>query len=243
MLLSPQKIKSNNTFHERDLHILFSTFLNSQKIKSKTILHEESQNSKDDNQKWLHPDMIGINFLEFKSKVSKNFLKTMNKNDLVTLTSYELKKEIKSDSELKKYFFQAVSNSSWANKGYLVAFDINDNLKNEMSRLTQSFGIGIIQLKSNPFESEVLYESKFKELDFSTIDKLCNVNPKFAKFISIVDKYLEADEKYINGTLKEFNEFSDNYFESDDDLKIREYCKSKNIPIEEINGDDDIAFL
>lgn len=29
----------------------------------KTILHEESKNSKDDHQKWIHPDMIGIEFL------------------------------------------------------------------------------------------------------------------------------------------------------------------------------------
>jgi hypothetical protein len=48
--------------------------------------------------------------------------------DTLKLTSYEIKKEIKTDSELKEYYFQAVSNSSWANYGYLVAFEVGDNL-------------------------------------------------------------------------------------------------------------------
>lgn len=231
--ISSKTVKKQDTFHERDLHKLFATYLHSQDILSKTILHEESKNSKDDNQKWLHPDIIGISFLEFKSKTSENFLKTLNKKDLITLTSYELKKEIKTDSELKKYFFQAVSNSSWANKGYLVAFDISDNLKSEIARLSQSFGIGVIQLKSNPFESEILFESKFKNLDFTTIDKLCNVNSKFDEFILLVEKYLTADEKYMNGTLKEFDDFCDKFFTNDNDSEILEYCKKRNIPVEE----------
>ena len=38
---------------------------------------------------------------------------------------------------MKKSYFQAVSNSSWANKGYLVALDINTNLYSELERLNK----------------------------------------------------------------------------------------------------------
>ena len=80
---------------------------------------------------------------------TKKELKQVTKKELKN----EIKKEINTDYELKKSYFQAVSNSSWANYGYLVALEISDNLKDEMERLNQSFGIGIIELKSNPYES------------------------------------------------------------------------------------------
>jgi len=55
--------------------------------------------------------------------------------DTFKISSYELKREINSDAELKKAFFQAVSNSSWANYGYLVALEFSGTLKDEMERL------------------------------------------------------------------------------------------------------------
>ena len=63
--------------------------------------------------------------LKLKNKSSNSLMKVINQSDAFNLISYELKREIKSDYELKKCFFQAVSNSSWANYGYLVAFDIS----------------------------------------------------------------------------------------------------------------------
>lgn len=218
-------------YQERDLHKLLSSYLKSQNIYSKTIFHEKSSNSKDDHQKWVHPDMIGINFLNLKNKSSNALLKVINKADAFDLISYELKREIKSDYELKKCFFQAVSNSSWANFGYLVAFEISRNLMDEMERLNQSFGIGIIELSGNPYESKVLFQAKFKELDFKTMDKLCDINPEFEKFIGQTETMLIAPDKYVKGTRKEFEEFCDDYFKTDSD--IEKYCKARNIPYEE----------
>ena len=219
------------TYGERDLHKLLSSYLKNMKIYSKTIFHEQSKNSKDNYQKWIHPDMVGIKFLNLQTKASQTFLKVVNRADTFKLTSYELKKEINTDYELKKSFFQAVSNSSWANYGYLIAFEISDSLTDEMERLNQSFGIGIIKLNPNPYESKVLFQSKYKELDFKTMDKLCKINKDFEKFIEQTEKILTADEKYINSTEKEFDEFCDTYFNSDSE--IEKYCKEKHIPIEE----------
>ena len=226
-----KKLKhKEKSYEERNLHILLSSYLKNTKIYSKTIFHEQSK-GKDNNQIWTHPDMVGIKFLNLQTKASQNFLKSINRVDTFKLSSYELKKEINSDSELKKAFFQAVSNSSWANYGYLVAFEFSDSLSDEIERLSQSFGIGIIELNANPFKSKLLFPPKYRDLDFKTIDKLCKINKDFEVFIEQVDKLMTAQERYYKSTEKELDEFCDNYF--DTDAEIEKYCKEKNIPMEE----------
>ena len=222
--IKQSKIK---TYEERDLHILLSSYLKNSDTYAKTIFHEQS-NSKDNNQIWTHPDMVGIKFLKLHTKVSQNFLKSINRVDTFKLSSYELKKEINSDSELKKAYFQAVSNSSWANYGFLVAFEFSDSLYEEMARLNQSFGIGIILLNSNPYQSKVLYPSTYRDLDFKTIDKLCKMNKDFERFIDQTEKLMTASEKYVSGAEKELEEFCDNYFSND--TEVEDYCKEKYIP-------------
>ena len=228
-LLDKKSDKFNN-YDERSLHKLLSSYLKNIGIYSKTIFHEQSSNSKDNHQKWIHPDMIAIQLLNLHTKVSQTFLKAINRVDTFKLTSYEIKKEINSDYELKRSFFQAVSNSSWANYGYLVAFEISDGLSEEMERLNQSFGIGIINLKANPYESKILFPSKYRDLDFKTIDKLCRINNEFEKFIEQTEKLLTANERYVKSTEKELNEFCDEYFSNDSE--IEKYCREKHIPME-----------
>ncbi|NRD21578.1 hypothetical protein HNV08_16100 [Winogradskyella eckloniae] len=221
------KVKAKS-YNERDLHRLLSSYLKNTKIYSKTIFHEHSKNGKDSNQIWTHPDMVGVKFLNLQTKVSQNFLKSINRVDTFKLSSYELKKEINSDTELKKAYFQAVSNSSWANYGYLVAFEFSDSLSDEMERLNQSFGIGIIELNANPYQSKILFPAIYKDLDFKTIDKLCKINNEFEQFIEQTDRLMTAQERYYKSTEKELDEFCDGYFENDSE--IEKYCKDKNIP-------------
>jgi len=226
------EIKKENTlknYHERDLHLLFSTYLSSKNIHSKTILHEQS-NGTDSTQKWVHPDMISIDFLKLTNEVTQ-LVKALNTTDSFKLTSYELKKEIRTDHELKKCYFQAVSNSSWANYGYLVAFEISSSLKDEMERLNQSFGIGIIELKSYPYESKILYQSKYRELDFKTIDKLSKINPTFKEFIVYIEEIITAKGKNHKRVKEEFSlEFCDKILTTD--TEIETYCNERNIPFE-----------
>lgn len=224
-----QKTEKQKTYDERDLHKLLSSYLKNASIYSKTIFHEQS-NGKDNNQIWTHPDMVGIKFLNLQTKVSQNFLKSINRIDTFKLNSYELKKEINNDSDLKKAYFQAVSNSSWANFGYLVAFEFSDSLTEEMERLNQSFGIGIIELNANPYQSKVLFPAKYRDLDFKTIDKLCKINRDFEKFIEQTEKLLTAEERYYKSTEKELDEFCDKYFQND--TEVETYCIEKHIPID-----------
>jgi hypothetical protein len=225
------KADKTKSFEERDLHKLLCSYLKNSGTYSKTIFHEQS-NGKDNNQIWTHPDMVGIKFLNLQTKASQNFLKSINRVDTFKMSSYELKKEINSDSELKKAFFQAVSNSSWANYGYLVAFEFSDSLNEEMARLNQSFGIGIIELNANPYQSKILFPATFRDLDFKTIDKLCKMNSEFNKFIEQTEKLLTlTDERYFKSIEKELDEFCDEYFAND--TEVEKYCKDKHIPIEE----------
>jgi len=225
-----QKINYTTSYEERDLHMLLSSYLKSSAIYTKTIFHEQS-NGKDNNQIWTHPDMIGIKFLNLQTKASQNFLKSINRVDTFKMSSYEIKKEINNDSELKKAYFQAVSNSSWANFGYLVAFEYSASLTEELERLNQSFGIGVIELNANPYQSKILFPAKYRDLDFKTIDKLCKINKEFEQFIEQTEKLMTAEERYYKSTEKEFDEFCDKYLKNDPD--IEEYCNEKNIPIEQ----------
>lgn len=225
------KVEKTKSFEERDLHKLLCSYLKNSGTYSKTIFHEQS-NGKDNNQIWTHPDMVGIKFLNLQTKASQNFLKSINRVDTFKLSSYELKKEINSDSELKKAFFQAVSNSSWANYGYLVAFEFSDSLNEEMARLNQSFGIGIIELNANPYQSKILFPATFRDLDFKTIDKLCKMNSEFNKFIEQTEKLLTlTDERYFKSIEKELDEFCDEYFSND--TEVEKYCKDKHIPTDQ----------
>lgn len=226
------EVKRNNKadFTERDLHPLFVSYLKSKGVYAKTILHEESKNSKDDTQKWAHPDIVGVKFIKFKSEASIRLLKTFEKKDSCEIISYELKKEINSDTELKKCYFQAVSNSSWANRGYLVAFEIGDHLKEEIERLNKAFGIGVIKLHANPFESQILFQSTYRDLDYQTIDKLCHINTKYKEFIEQIIT-LNTDEKHLDLLFNEFNKKCDSFYEKDEEI-IR-YCTDKNIPYDQ----------
>lgn len=229
--ITPKAVEKQKSYDERDLHMLLSSYLKSANIYSKTIFHEQSYYGKDSNQIWTHPDMIGIQFLNLQSKASQNLLKAVNQVETFKISSYELKKEINSDNELKKAFFQAVSNSSWSNYGYLVALEFNDSLSQEMERLNNAFGIGIMELNANPYLTRILFPSKFKEIDFKMVDKLCKINKEFEKFIEQIEKLMTAEERYLKATEREFDEFCDKYFSNESE--VEEYRKVKHLPVKQ----------
>jgi len=86
--------------------------------------------------------LLQLNYFRFELKVSLNF------------------------GNLRQSYFQAVSNSSWANEGYLVTLRIDDDptFKDEVRRLNNAFGIGIIKLNpENIYESEILFPSRINQ--------------------------------------------------------------------------------
>ncbi len=105
--------------------------------------------------------------------------------------SFELKKEL-SLSNLKESYFQAVSNSTWANEGYLVVKNIDKDVLDELRRLNQSFGIGVIKLESEISNSKILLPAKEREIDIPTLNMLIEQSPKdFKPFMEEINKQIE----------------------------------------------------
>lgn len=221
-----QEKKEKKEYHERDLHKLFCTWLRNEDIYGKTIFHEKTTKKNDSSMTWVHPDIIGAKFEEIENEATLSLLKAIEPKETVNIYSFELKKKIENDSQLKEYYFQALSNSSWANYGYLVAFEINESLQEEMARLNSSFGIGIIQLTTNDYT--ILYPAKEHPLDYRTIEKL-TANPNFEDFISKLSKYLNAPKNYTTDAKRTFEYCCDEIFNNREE--IEDYCNSHNIPI------------
>ena len=220
-----EKIEFNH-YEERDLHKLFCSFLRTRNIYAKTIYHERSSSKIDSAQKWVHPDIVGVQFEDFNNDATLALLKATEPKESVHIYSYEMKKKIDTDYTLKQCYFQALSNSSWANFGYLVAFEINEDLAEEMERLNNAFGIGIILMQAN--DSKILYPAREKALDYNTIEKLNNLNPDFCSFITKLSKVMNASRDYTADARNSFEKICDKIFETDEELE--NYCKEHNIP-------------
>ncbi len=82
---------------------------------------------------------------------------------------------------------------------YLVAAEIlqDDDFLAEMERLASSFGIGIIHLDLEDIDdSRILYPARLRDsIDWETINKLCDLNPDFAKFLQ--DVRIDVESKRI----------------------------------------------
>lgn len=179
--------------HERDLHsfLTYMAFHNENlKCYTKTIFHEESSKSPKGMDRWLYPDMVGVRFLHAELS-NENLIAFSKKFDTlpIKLVSFELKKEI-SVHNCRECYFQAISNSS--NEGYLVARHIdtrNPQLMDLLKRLHASFGIGVIDLRTDEDKSAILLNAKYKEkIDYTMASELSDKNKKFSGFLkSVVD--------------------------------------------------------
>ncbi|EJC55321.1 HTH domain-containing protein [Helicobacter pylori] len=196
-----QKISSYEE-KEKNLHKLLVKFLNEDpdfKLLCKTIRHEKCKKGKGGECRWNYPDIVGVYFPYNKyspydkyQKETLEFLQHTGQNSY-KLFSFELKVRI-NFSNLKESYFQAVSNSSWANEGYLVVFEeIKDKVLGELRRLSQSFGIGVIKLESEIPNSKILLPAKEREIDIPTLNMLIEQSPEdFKPFIKDINKQIKA---------------------------------------------------
>ncbi|QQW70621.1 COG2958 family protein [Helicobacter pylori] len=212
--VSSAKIAHNKIMHEimheRDLHpFLTYMAIHNENLKcyTKTIFHEESVKSPKGMDRWLYPDMVGVRFLHAELS-NENLIAFSKKFDTlpVKLVSFELKKEI-SVNNCRECYFQAISNSSWANEGYLVGRHIdthNPQLMDLLKRLHASFGIGVIDLRTDENKSAILLNAKYKEkIDYTMAQELSDKNPKFSGFLKSVVDY---DPDFPNRYKDEFDE-------------------------------------
>ncbi|SET62078.1 COG2958 family protein [Thorsellia anophelis] len=190
--------KQTGDKNEHSLYPILSTFLWSEfEIYSKRIDEKRSSNMNGPKgNHWLHPDVVAMETLgvdwhsEVKSCVS-HYAEKRTK-----LWSFEVKLLL-NRSNARESFFQAVSNSSWANFGYLVAADIegSETLK-ELRMLFAAHGIGLIKLDvENPAESQVLIPAREKDnVDWDMANRLTNENRDFVEYIKLVKQFYQTGE-------------------------------------------------
>ena len=206
---SSENTVTNKKILEEDLHIPLTKYLYSMKIYSKTINANATDINLKGKMKWGTPDIVAVTFKDY---INKSVLELFNHINLPTteIYAYELKLKLPLGN-VTEYYFQALSNSGWANEAWLVAMEINENdidLMEEIKRLNQSFGVGIIRLDyNNPEDSEILFSAKKRnDLDIDTMHKLCN-NRQFQDFIDDVNKLLKHDNDdrgvFMNGLIND----------------------------------------
>lgn len=219
------KKSSKEQFHERHLHPLLVKFLYEGEFNAyaKTIFHEKSSKGTSGNKKWEHPDIVAVSFPfgDYK-KETLELLQNIDRPDY-KLYSFELKKALKF-SDLKQCYFQAVSNSSWANEGYLVVYEEVDNeVLAVLRRLNASFGIGLIKLENELMNSKILIQARQNEnLDTQTLDVLVTNNKDFKDFINDINRKIKAYYEKIG----EINLSFDKVLE---DEELEQYLKDKKL--------------
>ena len=217
--LAKKEKQVQKKFNERDLHPLIVAYAYGDshfKANLKTIFHENSSKATKGQNEWLHPDLVGVYF-PFRD-YKKETLEIQNHLSITSIKLYSFELKITLNfSNLRQSFFQAVSNSSWANEGYLVTLNIDDDptFKDEVRRLNNAFGVGIIKLNpENVYESEIIFPSRInQEIDWDTVNRLASENCDFSDFLKLItedcklgkvksdyDKVLKIEElfKHIN---------------------------------------------
>jgi len=179
---------AKSAFKEKDLHRHLTYFASSWfRAYTKTIRHEKSEKKTKGEAEWLHPDIVGVYSPGSDWDTEVVDLNRSFGDPSIKIYSFELKLNL-NFSNLREFYFQAVSNSYWANEAYLVVAEIYESqeFKDELKRLSSLFGVGVIKLDVlNPDESTILYNALYKpQLDWVTVDKLYKLNKDFKEFIN-----------------------------------------------------------
>ena len=191
-------VSGGTSLKESDLYPLLSEYLWSElHIYSKRIDEKKSSNKQGPKgNKWLYPDLVAMEDLtadwhqEIKGVV-KEYAGKKTK-----LWSFEVK-ILLNRSNVREAFFQAVSNSSWANFGYLVAAEVEgtDTMK-ELRMLSALHGIGLIQIDpENPAESQIQIPARERpEVDWATCNRLTQENKDFLQFVQLVRQFHQTGD-------------------------------------------------
>jgi hypothetical protein len=181
---------------EHDLYPLLSKYLCGEfNVYSKRIDEKRSSNKQGaQGNKWLFPDLVGMeNLAEDWHPYIKACVKEYA-DKKTKLWSFEVKLLL-NRANVRSAFFQAVSNSSWANFGYLVAGEIEGAATmKELRMLSGLHGIGFIQLDAeNPAESQILIPARERpEIDWASCNRLASENADFQEFVSLVCQFYQT---------------------------------------------------
>lgn len=190
--------KNSQKLLEADLYPMLSKFLYSElNIYSKRI--DEKRSSKQygpDGNKWLYPDLVGINNLTSNWERAVIECVSASSETRTKLYSFEVKLLL-NRSNVRECFFQTVSNSSWANFPYLVAAEVQGSeTLNELRVLSGTHGVGLIRLDpENPSESEILIPAKERvAIDWNSANRLAASSKDFTDYLDLVRQFYQTKD-------------------------------------------------
>lgn len=190
--ITPEGTVQGGELSEHELYPLLIEFLHSELgLYCQRIDEKRSKNSHGNGgNHWLHPDIVALEPLDKSwDPVIKTCVRHGNDSS-VRLWSFEVKKHL-TKGNVRKYFFQAVSNSSWAHFGYLVITGLNSDVEGELQMLSSLHGIGVVLLNTESlFDSQILIPAKERaNVDWQSANRIAIENADFHHYIDQVGIY------------------------------------------------------
>ncbi|WP_312741261.1 HrgA protein [Cedecea neteri] len=184
------------SFTEHSLYPLLIKYLSEEEeLLCRRIDEKRSTNNKGlGGNHWLYPDIVALEPLDKEWNLAVQNCVRHSEGRLTRLWSFEVKKQL-NRSNVRECFFQAVSNSSWAHFGYLVATEINEDkqrsVERELQMLCALHGIGVILL--DPYDlsnCQTLIPARERtSVDWQSVNRLVEENRDFKDFIELVGEY------------------------------------------------------
>lgn len=192
---------SESSFLEHDLYPMLIEFLNKdmglycQRIDEKRSVNTQGSGGNH----WLHPDIVALEPLDQLWNESVRTCVRHGNDKSVRLWSFEVKKEL-TRGNVRKCFFQAVSNSSWANYGYLVATSMASGVEPELQMLCSLHGIGVLLLDiEDLYNSQILIPAKEKmNVDWLSANRIVAENIDFKNYIEQVGIYHQTGKLILS---------------------------------------------
>lgn len=194
--VAPEPTVETVSFTEHSLYPILIDYLSQEEgLLCRRIDEKRSSNNKGlGGNHWLYPDIVALEPLDKEwDDVVQNCVRH-SEGRLTRLWSFEVKKQL-NRSNVRECFFQAVSNSSWAHFGYLVATEINEDkqrsVERELQMLCALHGIGVILLNPHDFSnSQTLIPARERtSVDWKSVNRLVQENRDFKDFIELVGEY------------------------------------------------------
>ncbi len=185
-------------YAEKELYPKLIEFLGAE-FGARGLIIEESRSSNRRGRggnKWLYPDIVAVEALTKNLNAEVVEALKHSGEQRARLWSFEVKKLL-NRSNVREAYFQAVSNSSWANFGYIVAAQIegSDTVR-EIQMLYAVHGIGLIELDpESPTESVVRIPARERSgIEWSMCSRLADENSDFESFMKRVRKFFQTDD-------------------------------------------------
>lgn len=186
---------------ESALYPKLSEYLMSElSLYSKRIDEKRSSNTRGPKgNRWLYPDMVAMEDLSADWHSEVKDCVGQYADQRTKLWSFEVKRLV-NRSNVREAYFQAVSNSSWANYGYLVTANLDSDAFKELRMLFTLHGIGIITLNADaPYESQILIPARERhQLDWDNINRLAHENTDFLDYLKLIRQFYQTGDPRAN---------------------------------------------